>query len=485
MNQQKGMAVKSGEDWMSVWIGLFIWGIALAGALAGRDFLGWGTVAGVWARVGKSLVPVSGNYTWMPGWESVLCTYLFLLIALVAGARLLRYDLRKFVVGFSLIYWISLGCMFVGSNAYVAATLNQRKGFGIGWSLGLTSEAGFILALLAGVAISTIGSFSGTASRLKEAVRPEWYIKIALVLLGAFLGVQIAGAGNLAKTIMLRGFVAVAVVYLIYWALAFLVAHKLFHFDREDSAVFASAISICGVAAAAATGAAVKARSSVIAMVSSIVVIFSVVEIMILPFVVGNFLYRDPLVAGSFMAMAVKTDGAAVASGTITEAVVQAKALAVTGAGYKDGWILMTTTTEKMLIDLFIGIFAFILAAIWTYRINRIPGEKIHAIQIWERFPKFILGFLAAFLATLLLSFHSPEMFRAVKLAAVESNGFRVIFFAMTFLSIGLAVDAKRFLKEGLGKMTAAYAVCLVGIIFPVGLAVSWLFFHGIMPPAK
>ena len=489
MNQQKGMAVRNNEDWMSVWIGLFICFVALTGALAGRDLLGWGVSMSpwIWAGVAKSIAPVSRGYAWMPGLLSAFCTYLFLLVVMRLAAGVLKYDIRKFVVGFTTIFWASVACLFVGNLAYIAATSNQRHGFGIGWSLGLTSESGYIIALLAGfglnLLVNRIAWLSGTASRLKEAARAEWYIKIALVILGAYLGTQIAGAIGLAKTIMLRAFVSVAVVYLIYWTLSYFTARKIFRFDRETSAVFASGISICGVAAANATGAAVKARKEMIAMVSALVVIFSAVEIMVAPFVVGRFLYREPLVAGSVMAMAVKTDGAAIASGTITQAVVQQKMFAATGMHYADGWMLMTTTTGKMLIDVFIGVFAFLLAVVWIYRVNKTPGEKIGAGKVWELFPKFILGYALTFLVTLFLSLHSPELLRAVKLGALEANGFRTIFFAMTFFSIGLAVDVKKFREAGFLKMAAAYAACLLVIIAPFALMVSWMAFHGILPP--
>ena len=56
--------------------------------------------------------------------------------------------------------------------------------FGISWSLKLTNEGGYIVALLAGL---IIGNFLPRfAEWMKEAVRPELYIKIAIVILGGF-----------------------------------------------------------------------------------------------------------------------------------------------------------------------------------------------------------------------------------------------------------------------------------------------------------
>jgi uncharacterized membrane protein YadS len=478
---------------MALAIGLFLFSVALVGALVGRDALGWGIGVSVWTNMAKSLAPIAKGYAWMPGFLSAICTYLFLLAVMVAGAKLLKYDLKRFVAEFTAIFWISLAGLFVGSFGYIAATSNQRKGFGIGWSLGLTSEAGLVLLLLVGLAFRNRKFFSATAKKPLQAFQADWYIKIGLILLGAYLAVQVAGTNSaaqlgLAKIIVLRGFVAVVVVYLIDWILVYVVVRKFFHLSPEDAAVFATAISICGVAAAVAIGAAVKARPAVIAMVSSLVVLFSVVgEVMVLPPITGEFLYKEPLVAGSFMAMSVKTDGAAVAAGTITEAAIQAKAIAVTGAGYVNGFVLMTTSVMKLEIDLFIGIFAVLLAGIWALRSGGTSGTTIGVGEIWIRFPKFLFGCVITFGTVLLLSLHSPQFFRAAKVVALEANGLRLLFFAMTFFCLGLAVKGKEkdSREESFVKLAVAYAVCLLVIILPASLGAAWMTFHGILPPPR
>ena len=130
---------------------------------------------------------------------------------------------------------------------------------------------------------------------------------------------------------MFRGLCAIIEAYLIYWAVVYFIARKYFKFSREWAAPLASGISICGVSAAIATGGAIRARPVVPIMVSSLVVIFAVVELLILPFLAQAFLWKEPLVAGAWMGLAVKTDGAAVASGAIVDSLIRAKALAETG----------------------------------------------------------------------------------------------------------------------------------------------------------
>ena len=106
----------------------------------------------------------------------------------------------------------------------------------------------------------------------------------------------------------------------------------------------------------------------------------------------------------AWLGLAVKTDGAAVAAGGITDSLIVAKA-AAEGIHYQPGWILATTATVKVFIDVFIGVWAFILAYIWTNHVNvAAGGEKAKLSEIWQRFPKFILGFIATFAIGLTLA---------------------------------------------------------------------------------
>src|SRR5262249_52660289 len=265
----------------------------------------------------------------------------------------------------------------VGSWAYIAATSDKLKAFGIPWSLNLTAEAGFLVALVAGLLVGNL--FPGAIDATRDAIRPEWYIKTAIVILGGFLGVTAAERLGLATAVMFRGPCAIIEAYLIYWAIVYFVARRYFGLSREWAAPLASGISICGVSAAIATASAIRARPIVPIVISSLVVVFSCVELLILPFLAQGFLYTEPMgpgggvgldtermVAGGWRGLAVKTDGAAVASGAITDALIRARALAVHGVKYQEGWIVGTATTVKVFIDVFIGVWAFILAVIWT-----------------------------------------------------------------------------------------------------------------------
>jgi len=569
------------EDWLSFIIGILIFVLSL-GPFVGLDLLGWGASTKVWtdkakaiAPISKAFQPVKGEITKIDAQKvtlkkadgkeetitvpdasalqvgaqyekkgvspemAILLTFLSMLVVMGIGARLLGADIGKFALGFTAIFWISYICWFLGHNAYIAATKNQLEGFKIPWALSLTGESGYILALMAGL---IVGNFMpGLSNWLKEAARPELYIKSAIVIMGAGVGIKAAESFSLASNVMFRGFCAIVEAYLIYWAVVYYVARKHFKFSREWAAPLASGISICGVSAAIATGGAIRARPIVPIMVSSLVVIFAVVEMVILPFVAQSTLWQEPLVAGAWMGLAVKTDGGAVASGAVTEALIRAKAMDVAGINYQEGWIVMTTTTVKMFIDIFIGIWAFILALIWCTKIECKPGETVKTVEIWQRFPKFVIGYVLTFVLMVLICYPAASAISpvdkdvkalksqisslekkgaeltdpalkdaaagevaslkeqvkakddsvkaqratmsAAKTATSEGNVFRVLFFVLTFFAIGVVSNFRKLWEEGIGRLAAVYVICLFGFIIWVGLFISWLFFHGVKPP--
>jgi uncharacterized membrane protein YadS len=468
------------EDWLAVVIGVAVFALALF-SLGGTDLLGWAVTTLVYTDITAALAPVAKGFGAVGGLGALLATYLALLVVLSAGVAALGADVKKFAAAFTVVFAIAYASWIVGSYAHIAAvTPAEYQKFGISWSLKLTNEGGFVVALASGLVIENF--FPRFAEWLKEAIRPELYIKIAIVILGATVAVTAAGRLNLASAILLRGVAAIVEAYLIYWSVVYFVARKWFGFSREWSVPLASGISICGVAAAIATGGAIRARPAVPVLVSSLVVVFAVVEILILPFLAQTFLWQEPLVAGAWIGLAVKTDGAAVAGGGITESLIMAKA-AAEGIKYQPGWILATTATVKVFIDIFIGIWAFILGYIWTNHIDR-RADTAKASEMWERFPKFILGFVLVFATSLFLAIGTtPGIAKALPSAAGEANVFRVIFFILTFFSIGVLSDFRKLWQDGFGRLAAVYVVSLFGFVIWVGLLISWLFFGGITPP--
>lgn len=470
------------EDWVAAIIGVSVFVLALLG-LTGIDLLGWAVKSKIWTDPLQSLAPFGKSYASLGGLPSLILTYLAFLAVLSAAASVIKADVHRFALTFSAVFWLAYLAWDIGGYAHFAAeTPAELAKYGITWSLHLTAEGGYIIALVLGLIIANF--LPRVSAWLGEAIRPEFYVKVAIVLLGGAIGITIAGKLNLASSIFVRSLAAIVEAYLIYWPVVYFIARKYFGFSREAAVPLASGISICGVAAAIATGGAIRARPQVAVLVASLVVVFAVIELFLLPFLASTFLAHEPLVAASWIGLAVKTDGAAVAAGGITESLINAKNLAA-GIHYAPGWILGTTTTIKVFIDVFIGIWAFVLAHVWTTYINPgAPGGTAKLGEIWERFPKFILGFVLTFAIGLIvaLTLGKGEA-AALKGVADETSVFRVIFFVLTFFSIGVLSNFRRLWADGLGKLAAVYVVSLFGFVIWVGLIISWLFFHGVKPP--
>ena len=416
-----GEAKSFSEDWLAVILGLTIFVLALA-ALVHIDLIGWVVNTSVWSNFNQAFGPASKSYASLGGAGALFATYAALTMVLSAGAAALRTNVKRFALAFTAVFWIAYASWIVGNFAnFAAVTPAEQQKFGVSWSLHLTNEGAYIFALAAGLIIANF--LPRFAEAIKEAVRPGLYIKIAIVILGGFFAVTAAAKLSLASSVLLRGAAAIVEAYLIYWAVVYYVARRWFGFSREWAAPLAGGISICGVSAAIAIGGAIRSRPVVPVLVSSLVVVFAVIEVLILPFVAQTWLAHEPLVAGAWMGLAVKTDGAAVAAGGITESLILAKN-AAEGIHYQPGWVLGTAATIKVFIDIFIGIWAFLLGYIWTNHIHVTPDHnKAKLREIWQRFPKFIIGFVITFVIGLYLALGTPaDIAKNVPAAIGEAN---------------------------------------------------------------
>lgn len=473
------------EDWWAVWLGLFI-SLLGAGQIAGLDLLGWAAKFGVWIDPTKAVAANSKGFAWLGTVGPLIATYLFTLVITSVGAYFMGTKVKKFIAGFTVIYWITIIANIVGNYAYLAATPNKREAFGIGWSFSL-GELGFVVALVVGLIIGNF--FPKLTKFLSDAAKPEWYIKTGIVILGTNIGIQAISALGLASTVIVRGLCAVVEAYLIYWPVVYFVARKFFKFTPEWAAPMASGISICGVAAAIATGSAIKARQIIPTILASVIIVFVAVELLILPFAAAYFLPDQPMVAGSWLGLVVKSDGGAVASGAIADGLIRSAALQQFGINYQEGWILMATTTSKVFIDIFIGVWSFILAIVWSvYHLSnpkaaQAADGKVSKREIWNRFPKFIIGFVLTLVTFFVIGWANPDIVASAKAGAGQANLLRAVFFGLCFFSIGLVTNVRKLWNAGLGRVIGVYAVALCGFIIWVGFIISYIFYHGIVPP--
>ncbi len=277
---------------------------------------------------------------------------------------------------------------------------------------------------------------------LKQAVQSEFYIKTGLVLLGTgvlFTNIMKAGA---------LGLVQALVVVISVWYLAFWIARKM-KVDKEMSTMLASAVSICGVSAAIATSGAIKGDGKKLSYVISLVLIVAIPMMIFMPYL-AKWMGLSQEVAGAWIGGTIDTTGAVVASGTIIGEIAQKYAVIIKSAQ-----------------NVLLGLAAFAISIYWSYSGQGAATEKPTARVIWDRFPKFVIGFI---LASLVFSFLLSA--DTVKQAGDTIKGYQNIWFSIAFVCIGLETRFRDiFTAENRKPLYAFLLAQFLNVLITLGIA--------------
>ena len=482
------------EDWWSAWLGLFFFGLGLL-TIWGLDVVGWIAKPKTWELTNllqdfswSKLLKVSSKtyHHWHP-LLSLFVTYVVFTVTTTLGAYYQKLNVKKFFTGFTIIFFLTWLAWIVGHEAHLSAIdavvkkHNYYQEYHLSWGLQLGGGASYMFALLIGLLIGNF--FKGFANKIKEAAKPEWFIKTGIVLLGIKLGIMTMKAAGFTYELTLAGAAAAFVAYLLFWPIVYYIGRKYFKLNRSSAAVLSSGISICGVSASIATAGAIKAKPVIPIAVSTLILVFAMFELIILPPVLTNLAPNEPIVNGAAMGMTVKTDGADAAAGAILDQLMISKHLKQTGEQWEEGWILSAALLTKIWIDIFIGIWSFILALVWIRNVDNKHGkEKIPKSEIWFRLPKFVMAYMLVWLIYLGLMYFFPDVVPHAKIGGhIVQGGFRKLMFMLTFLSIGVITDFSKL--KGMGRLAVLYAIALFAIIAPIAYVVAYLFHHGMLPP--
>jgi uncharacterized membrane protein YadS len=412
------------EDWLVVWIAFIILIITTTGLITKIPSVGsWST--NISDAIGLGDLP------------NIAILGLGILILTSLGVYLKKEDLKNYWIGYPLIFIMAV-------VAFIISKQSTIKYYGLSYVL---------WALLMGLIISNI---TGVPNWLEGAIKTELYIKIGLVLLGAEI---------LFPTIVQSGLVSVAqslCAVLVTWYFCYYLAKRT-GLSQSFASIMASAVSICGVSAAIAAGGAIKGDKKEISFTISMVLLTSIIMLVVEPFIARS-LNLPSAVAGAWIGGTIDTTGAVVAAGALY-----------------DDTAMTAAAIVKLAQNVLIGLAAFGLAVYWSLRVDRVEGEQPSLMDIWFRFPKFIVGFVAA---SLIFSFIlSPSLGEvAVSSTLALTKSLRGWFFCLSFVGIGLETKFSELLKVGGTKAAGVYiAAQLVNIILVYLLA--WIFFGGIFFP--
>lgn len=408
------------EDWASVAIGFTIIALAIGLFVLPAPEYGWKTgselLSGVFsgANLGK-----------------IAAQFLFVYVGGILGVLLTGGKLGSFLKGFPLLFLLTLSAQVLAGNGFVKS---------------LNLEA-VIFSLLLGLIIRQVFELPTWFS---AALTTELFVKIGLVLLGCsviFSDILKNGTLGLIQSLV----VVLSVWYFSYWLC------RRWKIDEEMSFMLSSAVSICGVSAAIATAGAINGDSKKLSFVVSIVLIVAIPMMIFMP-MLANYMGLSQEITGAWLGGTIDTSGAVVASGTM----VGEKALEV-------------STIVKFSQNVLLGIAAFFISLYWTLTGKQAEGMKVEKPTvkiIWDRFPKFVLGFLVA---SLIFSFIlEPDTVKEVK---GHLKNIQTLWFGLAFTSIGLETKFSDLFKDGFRKPFWAFLIAQFFNII-VTLVLAYLLFR-------
>jgi len=407
------------EDWAVVALGFLIIMLTLEGLLLLVPSFGWDSGSDL---TGKVLSPANLGL--------IALQFGFVYGVALLGAWLTGKRAKSFLLGFPLVYLLTVLALVLAGNKSIKA---------------LNLEA-VIFSLSLGLLVGNLFKLPGW---LKEALATELFVKIGLVLLGTgVIFSDILKAGSL-------GLVQALVVVLSVWYFAYWLCKK-FKVDEELTMMISSAVSICGVSAAIATAGAIQGDSKKLSYVVSMVLITAIPMMIVMPYL-ARYLGLSQEVTGAWLGGSIDTTGAVVASGTLVGETA-----------------LKISTIVKFSQNVLLGVAAFAISVYWTYT-NHPAGKdkqsKPTVRVIWERFPKFVLGFIGA---SLLFSFLlTPEQTAPVKDSLKNLQG---LWFALAFTSIGLETNFRELFAKNSRRPFYAFLIAQ-GFNILVTLGVASLLF--------
>jgi uncharacterized integral membrane protein (TIGR00698 family) len=405
------------EDWWAIWIGLGLIVVAVA-LFAGGSSIKWIAVAPQkWSHLSDVTLQLKQHG---PQYAALFVLWS---VSFGIGAAALGIKISRFLPAFLLVF-------LAAGSIYFLGLWDQAAHYNLEPPL---------VALGLGLLVSNT---LGVPRWLDPGLRVEFYIKTGIVLLGASLPLTlIAWAGPVA--IVQAAIVSLATFGVIYFA-----AVRL-GLDRRLAATLGTGGAVCGVSGAIAVGGAVGAKKEEVSVAISLVVFWAIVMIFVLP-LAARALNLSTGVAGAWIGTSEFADAAGLAAAQT----YGGYAGNVPGiAGNPDAAVSAFTLMKVIGRDMWIGVWAFVLSLIATARWERTGIQsKSRAAEIWNRFPKFVLGFIVASAVVTLVSrgFDYAAYKKEVVPALVAPlQAFRTWAFTFAFLSIGLTTRIREFASIG------------------------------------
>jgi uncharacterized integral membrane protein (TIGR00698 family) len=292
-------------------------------------------------------------------------------------------------------------------------------------------------AILIGLVISNV---FGLAEIFRPGVATyEFWLKAGIVLLGSrFL------LGDVAR---LGGVSLVLVAIEIAGSLAFMTwLARLFGLKPKLTTLLAVGSAVCGVSAIIATQGAIDADEEDSSFAIAAILALGAIALFTFP-LIGHYLHMSDHAYGMWSGLAVDNTAEATAAGALYSDA--AAKLAV-----------LTKTTRNALIG-------FVVLAYAIYWASKGQARTVtnKAAFLWQKFPKFVLGFL---LISLLATFGFFSKEQSTSLANLSRWAF-----LLTFAGVGLRTNFKQMRHQGLRPFVAGFIGEVVIAVFTLALVIG------------
>ena len=420
------------EDWWAIWLGLVIVAIAYLLFTNGSSLRWLAVTPAKWSSPDQLAAHFANNGT------RYLAQFIAWTAILSVAMAALGYRVRDFIAAFVLLYVLSVGIFALGQWDK-AVTYNLEPP---------------LVALAIGLLIANT---SGLPHWLDAGFRVEFYIKLGIILLGATLPFTlILWAGPVA-------IIQASIVSVVTFSVIYFVATRL-QLDRRLAATLGVGGAVCGVSAAIAVASAVGARREHAPIAITMVIGWAIVMIFVLP-LVSRALGLPAGVGGAWIGSSEFADAAGFAAAQAYGDLAAQGAVAGTADQAVHAFTLMKVVGR----DVWIGIWAFVLAIVATTRWEHAEGAPApHLTQIWWRFPKFVLGFLVtSMFVTWVTSGYSLADFNKLANPGLVApiKDLRTWAFIFCFLSIGLTTRFRELAKAGTKPFVAFTSGVAVNVV--------------------
>ena len=389
------------------------------------------------------------DLTTSKAWLDIVQLFAIAIATLYVGNRLLERPLRGILRSFVVIFAIAALAMWVGSNPYIKSELGLEPVF---------------FSVIFGLIIRNCLHIP---EWLKPAIQGEFFIKTGVVCLGATIMISdVLKSGAV-------GLLQACVVVTVVWFFAYLISRKLFKVERATAMTLSSGVTICGVSACITAAGVAGTDKKSLSYIVSVVLIIVVPMIYLMPWLANMIvplLSNDPItqqeIAGAWIGGTIDTTSGVAASSEMAGEIANRTAIVV-------------KATQNVLI----GVVAFFIALYLSTKGEGGTSQRPSLKIIWDKFPKFILAFVAASLIFSLLK--EADMFTLNAKGKLMETSFAktlsTLFFSLAFVCIGMDTRLKDIISRENRKILFSFLSAQVfNICFT--LLVAWLLFGVVKP---